>query len=100
MTIVQRLHYKHTNMQIFGEIQTSAGDRKRSDLPALIWQRLVMNPECLTTLHQPLSVKRQSVTVPSVHNACGNGAAEGEGVRGYVESSAVPLTLRYVSDGC
>ena len=58
MTIVQRLHYKHTNMQIFGEIQTSAGDRKRSDLPALIWQRLVMNPECLTTLHQPLSVKR------------------------------------------
>ena len=38
--------------------------------------------------------------IPSVHNACGNGAAEGEGVRGYVESSAVPLTLRYVSDGC
>ncbi len=100
MTIVQRLHYKHTNMQIFGEIQTSAGDRKRSDPPALIWQRLVMNPECLTTPHQPLSVKRQSVTVPSVHNACGNGAAEGEDVRGYVESSAVPLTLRYVSDGC
>lgn len=81
MTIVQRLHYKHTNMQIFGEIQMSAGDRKRSDPPALIWQRLVMNPEWLTTPY-PLSVKRQSVTVPSVHNACGNGAAEGEGVRG------------------
>ena len=55
----------------FQGMQTSAGDRKRSDPPALIWQRLVMNPECLTTLHQPLSVKRQSVTVPSVHNACG-----------------------------
>ena len=44
--------------------------------------------------------KATIVTVPSVHNACGNGATEDEGVRGYVESSAVPLTLRYVSDGC